>query len=385
MRPGECGLAARAGLLAAYIAAAVTALANPAGLDYDKVYLMGQTANLAVLALLGFCRGKWAEVGAAAALAAGMLLTEGSRWDSTLFAVGAMVILQDAFFQLLPREAGGRAAMYALFLLLVFPALAGLPHLLRPRTVDDATMARAAEFATLAYAPPPGAEIVEDAETDTTALLVAADGDVYLAFRGTSSRRDWKTNADVLSAAVPEAWGCGAGAAGMRAHRGFARAFGAVAPRLLEALRDRPFRRLVVCGHSLGGALATLAGAWACCAMPDARDRVAVVSFGAPQAGDAAFVDFFNDVVPASARVVTPMDPVPRSLSAQMVHVKGYVPAGAWSLATLTRAHSMSTYRLAVSTGRGMSTVAAFVPAILAAGAIVAYLGWLARAARAAA
>ena len=195
------------------------------------------------------------------------------------------------------------------------------------------------------------------------------DGDAFLSFAGTASKRDWQTNADVLLEAP--GWGCCP--PGMKTHRGFLRALRTVAPRILDALRQGGFGRLVVCGHSLGGALATMAGALVCCNLPDLRPRVCVVTFGAPQAGNAAFVDYFNATVPASARLVTPADPVPRSLSAQMVHVKGYVPVGVWSPAALTRPHSMSTYARAASSNRTLAVIAAYVPAILAAAGIVTY------------
>lgn len=47
--------------------------------------------------------------------------------------------------------------------------------------------------------------------------------------------------------------------------------------------------RVLCCGHSLGGALATLASAWASYEYPDADVRC--VTLGSPRVGNPAFVD----------------------------------------------------------------------------------------------
>jgi hypothetical protein len=92
-----------------------------------------------------------------------------------------------------------------------------------------------------------------------------------LVFRGTSQLRDWATNLR----AIPSRWPPGG-----RVHRGFRRAFVRVWHPLRTALAqlDGP---LFCTGHSLGGALATLAAS-------ALRPRAAV-TFGAPRTGDAAF------------------------------------------------------------------------------------------------
>lgn len=104
------------------------------------------------------------------------------------------------------------------------------------------------------------------------AIVQPPDGAFTVAvFRGTSELRDWLVNLQV----APTRW-----PGGGRVHRGFLRAL----LRLWRPLRLR-LRRcpgpLFVTGHSLGGALATLAGA-------ALRPR-AIYSFGAPRLGDAAF------------------------------------------------------------------------------------------------
>ena len=77
-----------------------------------------------------------------------------------------------------------------------------------------------------------------------------------------------------------------------------------------------------MCGHSLGGALATMAGLYVACRAPELRARLYVVTFGSPQVGDGPFAQFFDATVPHSVRVYNPLDPVPRVLNAQLTHVK---------------------------------------------------------------
>jgi triacylglycerol lipase len=115
-------------------------------------------------------------------------------------------------------------------------------------------------------------------ESGTVGFLAAAREFAILAFRGTDPRRfeDWKTDFD----ARPKA------AAGRgRVHRGFRDAHERADGRLADLIAgiDVP---VWATGHSLGGAIATLAGA----RHPEVH---ALVTFGAPRVGDRAFRDAF--------------------------------------------------------------------------------------------
>jgi hypothetical protein len=101
-----------------------------------------------------------------------------------------------------------------------------------------------------------------------------------------------------------------------------------------------------------------------------------VVTIGSPQVGDGNFVKYFDEVVPTSVRIVNPIDPVPRLLSAQFVHVKGYYPVGTLSLDTVFRSHHLETYTAALAKSRHVAIVGAFLPAAVVAGAIGIYLAW---------
>ena len=97
-----------------------------------------------------------------------------------------------------------------------------------------------------------GGELVSAESTDTQAMIFSNESDCILAFRGTSSAEDAKTDAR----ATRTDWN------GYAAHYGFVNAYFSIRPKIISALTPRLShgQRLHFPGHSLGGALATLAG-----------------------------------------------------------------------------------------------------------------------------
>lgn len=81
---------------------------------------------------------------------------------------------------------------------------------------------------------------------------------------------------------------------------------------LAKNLRDNPNFTLLITGHSLGGAAATLL-AERLVAMGIPKEQVPVVTFGAPAIGNRAFVEQYEDKINLT-RVVNSLDPVPGSL-----------------------------------------------------------------------
>ncbi len=124
-------------------------------------------------------------------------------------------------------------------------------------------------------------DFIDETRTETQCALVAPPGRAWAAliFRGTENIRDWLTNAEFLM--MP--W-----MRGGRVHAGFRRAFLSVQQRLEDALREHLPEScpLFYAGHSLGGALATLAASW--------RKPAAAYTFGSPYVGDEAFGGTLN-------------------------------------------------------------------------------------------
>ncbi|KAJ8905966.1 hypothetical protein NDN08_002467 [Rhodosorus marinus] len=168
--------------------------------------------------------------------------------------------------------------------------------------------------------------------TDTHALVYDAPDRIIVAFKGTTSGQNVRT--DFNSRLLPlekflgaetddlrTRWGLSRFRSNFRrfgnrpmVHAGFARAYEDVRLEINEevdrlyAMRPRP---IFFTGHSLGGALASL------CAL-DAQARlqspggVYVFTFGSPKVGNHAFAKVFNEKVPCCWRVVLAKDPITR-------------------------------------------------------------------------
>lgn len=107
--------------------------------------------------------------------------------------------------------------------------------------------------------------------------------DTWIAFAGTNDVQDWIENLDTrLDDAV---FG--------RAHSGFLRALDVVWPEVL--MHTRTFSRVHLVGHSLGGALAALAGKRLI--DEEARFNVRVYTFGQPRCGDVQWAQFVKMVL----------------------------------------------------------------------------------------
>jgi triacylglycerol lipase len=140
--------------------------------------------------------------------------------------------------------------------------------------------------------------------TDTHALIVEQPDCVIIAFRGSSSIRNWITDAEFernlwkhqLAAEV---------------HDGFLLAFDSIIDLLCVQLKTIGLagRPLFFTGHSLGGALAVLAAL-------DFKDLFkihSVITFGQPRVGDSAFKQLYDAALgDRTYRLVYKEDIVPR-------------------------------------------------------------------------
>lgn len=138
--------------------------------------------------------------------------------------------------------------------------------------------------------------------TDTQAFTarLALHPDLVVAFRGTESLRDWITDAEFSTQDLGD---------GAEVHRGFHQAWMSIRARVMESLpKDKS--PVLFTGHSLGGALATLA---AIAAVAEGVNVAGVYTFGQPRVGNSVWAKAYDQALKNKTwRLVNRQDPVPR-------------------------------------------------------------------------
>lgn len=129
--------------------------------------------------------------------------------------------------------------------------------------------------------------------------------DYVVAFRGTDALADWVTDATAHSTNSDN---------GNAVHTGFQRSFASIRPSLFDffnqpGVRDKKDGVVHCVGHSLGGALATLAADWI---STEFDKTVYVYTFGAPRVGKKDFVINNHSRIEKTYRCVHGNDPVPK-------------------------------------------------------------------------
>jgi hypothetical protein len=148
----------------------------------------------------------------------------------------------------------------------------------------------------------------ESSRTDTFGLVAlpkeqnqSRDASATLVvFRGTRDLRNWLTDLDCAKTAY---WIHGRET---RIHRGFWHAWQSVREEVAAIVQQR---RVTLAGHSLGGALAMLAGIDL---VQSGVEVAGVYTFGQPRVGNAAFMRQYNSALGSrSFRIVAPGDIIP--------------------------------------------------------------------------
>ena len=147
-------------------------------------------------------------------------------------------------------------------------------------------------------------------DTDDCQAYTGKVGDVaVIVYRGTDSNMDAIADAQFrmvpCSAQIADNWSWKPEG---RVHRGFLRYFELTVKAICDDLQKLGCGRVVVCGHSLGGALATMMG----CMLGDLGYDVTLVTFGSPRVGDATFIQRTETTVANIVRFVNYVDAVPR-------------------------------------------------------------------------
>lgn len=152
----------------------------------------------------------------------------------------------------------------------------------------------------------PGAKFIENKETDTQCFMYRSSKLLIISFRGTQQPRDWLTDVDAWQVTYPY----GNNDSNILVHQGFIKAYKSVRGDILAeiARTDKDWESILVCGHSLGGALATL------CAVDvqyNVTSRIECYPSGNPAVGNKAFVKSYNKRVPNTIRTFMRTDIVP--------------------------------------------------------------------------
>ncbi len=137
---------------------------------------------------------------------------------------------------------------------------------------------------------------------DTQGFMTENDATLLIAFRGTTSIRDWITDARILQLDGPTG----------KVHKGFLDAWRDVEAAVRGKIAGTGPRRIWICGHSLGGALAKVAAASLHFGNPPVAVQ-GVVTFGQPRVGNARFAAAFDAAFGGrSFRFINDRDIVPR-------------------------------------------------------------------------
>ena len=144
-------------------------------------------------------------------------------------------------------------------------------------------------------------------------ILQAPNNDVVIAIRGTEGIWEWIHDCEFLPVSCPFLAGAG------RTDDGFTAIYNSLrvattSARIVDALAALPFNQatnsLTICGHSLGGALATLL-ALDVAANTNFKTPT-IYTYASPRTGDALFVSTYNQAVPNTCRIANRVDLVPK-------------------------------------------------------------------------
>ncbi|KAL1917382.1 uncharacterized protein VTP21DRAFT_5038 [Calcarisporiella thermophila] len=135
---------------------------------------------------------------------------------------------------------------------------------------------------------------------------------IVVAWGGSVSEQNWIENAKIMPIKYSEA------SYGAFVHMGFQEAYeearGPMLRLILPVLKEYPYFRLLITGHSLGGALATLNAADLYRTFSEFHNSpygLQLVTFEQPRIGNKVFSDYIKQLPIYAKRVVYKLDPVP--------------------------------------------------------------------------
>ena len=146
-------------------------------------------------------------------------------------------------------------------------------------------------------------------------ILQAATGDAVIALRGTEGIREWIHDAEFLMVPCPILPGSGHTEDGFTAmYLSMTTTLDPACPSVTRSLPTLKFPRavtsLTICGHSLGGALATLLALDVAANTPFKNPTV--YTYASPRTGGPQFAATYNQVVRTTTRIAGRLDLVPK-------------------------------------------------------------------------
>lgn len=148
-------------------------------------------------------------------------------------------------------------------------------------------------------------------------ILQAATGGAVIALRGTEGIMEWIQDARFLTVPCPFLPGAGNTEDGFTAmYQSLAISPSSGATSVVRSLAGLQWKSkvtsLTICGHSLGGALATLLAADVAANGGDPFKVATVYTYASPKTGDPLFVSAYNHLVPDTSRIANRLDLVPK-------------------------------------------------------------------------
>lgn len=140
-------------------------------------------------------------------------------------------------------------------------------------------------------------KILRDQEGQVRGFLAMRGEEAIVAIKGTASLEDAAADVDLSKVEFNSTF----------VHAGFKEYHDAVRYDVYQFVKHH--RRVLITGHSLGAAVATLL---AMTIALDTHTDVSIATFGSPRVGDNTFVELFNFLIPDSTRVVHDFDIITR-------------------------------------------------------------------------
>lgn len=142
---------------------------------------------------------------------------------------------------------------------------------------------------------------VENKDTDAQCYIFYNTFKIYICFRGTSSKKDVMIDLRVAQSSFIDE--------DVKVHSGFLEQYLSLKPLLLHHLNNigRYYKEIVVCGHSLGAGLATIAAVDLSIEIPK---EYKCFTIGSPRVGNKCFRTLFNSRIKTNHRLVNSDDPI---------------------------------------------------------------------------